>query len=213
MADYELMRRYLDEQSVESAASKSARHTVLEHGRTPLSPTLVAHLAWVAAAVRAGTVLQIGSTLGQAAVALHRGSPEATITIIDEDAALLDLERRALQDAQHAPAWIRTIGGNARTVIPRMSEASYDLVLIADAPEHLAAHLQSALALVRPGGSILALNTLDGGRVANPARRDDVATSLRAVIRALARQPDLVSSILPLDGGVLQVSSPRLRTK
>lgn len=211
MAEFELARRYLDEQSVESKAQLAARRYAQAEGLPALSPTLGSHLAFLAAATSATQIMQIGTTSGQAGCAFHCGAPEATVTSIDDDAERLDQERRSLLQAGHAPAWIRNISGDPRVVLPRMSESSYDLVLIASDLEHIAAHLQHALRVIRSGGSILTLNALNSGRVADPARRDPVTNSLRALIREFGRHPDLICSVLPLDGGVLQLTTPARR--
>lgn len=208
MVGFELVRRYLDEQSVETKAQVIARRSALASGQVAISPTLASHLAFLAGAMGVDRVVQIGTTSGQSVCAFHRGAPEATITIIEEDAELLDHERTTLLAAGHASAWIRSIVGSPRVVLPRMSEAEYDLVLIANNLEHVAVHLKHALRLIRPGGSILALNALNAGRVADPTKRDPITSSLRVLLRELERQPDLVCSVLPLDHGILQLTSP-----
>lgn len=207
MSEFELSRRFVDEQIAELPEQRIARRYALEAGLDPISPTVGAHLAFLAAATNAQQIIEIGSTGGLTSTWLHRGAPRSTITVIDAESELLADTRQALVAAGHAAARIRCIAGDPRAVLPRMSDSSYDLVVIGDDLTHTAAYLRHALQLVRPGGTILVLDALNGGRVADPARRDAVTTSLRAVIRELQRQPDLAASVLPLDGGILQVTA------
>ncbi|RRJ88586.1 methyltransferase domain-containing protein [Gulosibacter macacae] len=207
MSELEKSRRFVDEQVVETAEQLIARRFALESGLPTISPTLGAHLAFVAAASGAERIIEIGSTGGLTTTWLQRGAPTATITCIDAESEYLADTRQALIAAGHAPARIRCITGDPLAVLPRMSENSYDLVLVAADLAHAAAHLTHALRIVRAGGSIVALNALNGGRVADPARRDPVTASLRALVREFQRQPDLVASVLPIDGGLLQITA------
>lgn len=209
MAEYELSRRYVDEQVVESSLHQAIRVDALANQLPVASKAMAAHLAFVASISGADQIIQIGATGGVAGAALHRGAPTAVITTIDADSEALDRERRSLLRVGHAPAWIRNISGDPLRVLPRMSESSYDLVLISATLEHVAAHIQHGLRLVRPGGSILVLNALNHGRVADPARRDAVTQSLRTLIREFSGHPDFVVATLALDGGLLQISVPR----
>ncbi|NLT25411.1 MAG: methyltransferase domain-containing protein [Microbacteriaceae bacterium] len=207
MSDYELSRRYIDEQTEERAEQAHARRMALEHGLLTVSPTLGAHLAFVAAALGAERIIEVGSTAGLTSTWLRRGAPRAVLTCLDAESEYLAETRQALVAAGHAPARIRCIAGEPLELLPRMSDDSYDLVVIAGDPAHAAGHLQHALRIVRPGGAILVLDALAGGRVADPARRDPVTSSLRALLRELQRHPDLAASVLPIDGGVLQLTT------
>ncbi|WP_087004267.1 O-methyltransferase [Gulosibacter sp. 10] len=207
MSEFELSMRFIDEQIVEPVAQQAARRYALELGLPTISRALGAHLAFMAGATHAERIIEIGSTGGLTTTWLRRGAPEAVITCIDHEPEHLAQTRRALLASGHAPSRVRCITGNPHVVLPRMSEGTYDLVLVTGPLEHVAAHLQHGLRVVRPGGSILVLNALNHGRVADPARRDPVTASLRLLIREFQRQPDLTSSVIPLDGGLLQVTS------
>lgn len=208
MAEYELSKRYVDEQTVESSLHHAIRVDALANNLPVVSKSLAAHLAFIASTSGSDQIMQIGATGGVAGAALHRGAPSAIITTIDRDSEALDRERRSLLRVGHAPAWIRNISGDPLRVLPRMSESSYDLVLISATLDHVAAHITHALRLVKPGGTILVLNALNHGRVADPARRDAVTQSLRTLIREFSSHPDFVVATLALDGGLLQISVP-----
>ena len=207
MSEYELSRRFIDEQTEEHDEQRHARRIALEHGLPTVSPTLGAHLAFVAAALGAERIIEIGSTGGLTSTWLRRGAPRAVLTCLAAEPEHLAETRQALVAAGHAPARIRCIAGDPLRLLPRMGDDSYDLVVIAGDPAHAAGHLQHGLRIVRPGGAILLLDALNGGRVADPARRDPVTASLRALIREFQRQPDLAASVLPVDGGLLQLTT------
>lgn len=207
MTELELNRRFVDEQALETPEQQIARRYALEAGLREISPALGAHLAFVAAAINAQQIIEIGSSGGVSSAWLHRGVPTATITCLDAESEFLADARQALVGAGHAPARIRCIGGDPLMLLPRMSDASYDLVLIQDDLSLVAAHLRHALRIVRSGGTILVLHALNGGRVADPARRDPVTNSLRAIIREFQRQPDVASAVLPLGSGLLQLTT------
>lgn len=206
MSDLERNARYIDERVDESDLQREARQLALEVGLHPLSPAAGAHLAFLAAATGARNVIEVGAGVGVASLWLRRGAATATYTAIDAEPEHLSLAKRFLVAAGARPASLRMIPGRPDDLLPRMTEAGYDLVLLGDDLAHVARHLQHALRLVRPGGTIVVLRALNGGRVADPARRDPVTASLRALIREFDLQPDLVVSILPIDGGMLQIT-------
>lgn len=206
MTELERNARYIDERIVESPVQLEARSRALEEGVRAVSPAAGAQLAFVAAATGARSIIEIGSGAGVATLWLYRGAPGAIITALDGEPEHLAEARRALVAEGARASQLRLIAGRPLEVLPRMTEAGYDLVVIGGELDHVAAYLQHALRLVRPGGAIIALRALNGGHVANPARRDAITAGLRALIREFDLQPDLAVSILPIDGGVLQVA-------
>ncbi|GGA59891.1 O-methyltransferase [Pseudoclavibacter endophyticus] len=206
MSELERNARYTDERIAEHPAQLEVRTHALEEGMRPISPTTGAHLAFIATSTGARSIIEIGSGVGVASLWLHRGAPNATLTAIDDGPEHLAQARRALLAEGARSSTLRLIAGHPLDLLPRMTESGYDLVVIGGELEHIAAYLQHALRLVRPGGTIVALRALNGGRVADPARRDPVTSGLRALIREFDRQPDLTVSILPVDGGILQLA-------
>jgi len=206
MSELELSARYVNERIVESEPAAAARQHALELGLKPPSRAVCAHLAFTAATSGARSIIEIGTSSGLSTLALHRGAPNATITTIDAEPEHLASARQTLLAAGMRPSSLRLISGTPADVLARMSDAAYDLVLIGDDLAHIGSHLQHALRMARPGGTIIALNALNGGRVASPARRDVITAGMRALIEELDLHPDLVMSVLPLDGGVLQLT-------
>ena len=63
--------------------------------------------------------------------------------------------RQAFADAKVPPARARFITGRAAEVLPRMNEASYDIVLVDADPEGVIEYVEHGLRLVRAGGTVL----------------------------------------------------------
>lgn len=206
MTELERNARYTDERIGESPVQLEVRTRALQEGLRPISPTAGAHLAFVAASTGARSMIEIGSGVGVASLWLRRGAPNATLTAIDDEPEYLAEARRALVAEGARPSSLRLIAGHPLDLLPRMTESGYDFVVVGGDLEHIASYLQHALRLVRPGGSIIVLGALNGGRVADPARRDPTTTNLRALIREFDLQPDLAVAVLPIDGGILQLA-------
>lgn len=206
MSELDRNARFVDERIDESDIQRDARQQALEVGLRPISPATGAHLAFLTAATGARTIIEVGAGVGVASLWLRRGAPTAMLTAIDPEPEHLAMAKRSLVASGARPASLRMITGRPGDLLPRMTEAGYDFVLLGDDLAHIAGHLQHGLRLVRPGGTIVVLRALNGSRVADPARRDPVTASLRALIREFDLQPDLSVSVLPLDGGLLQLT-------
>jgi predicted O-methyltransferase YrrM len=86
-----------------------------------------------------------------------------------------------------------------------MNEESYDLVFIDANPDGVAAYVDHALRLVRRGGIVLVAHVLQGGRVAQPSRRDAVTAQFRNLLRGVRERDDLLASISPVGDGLLHL--------
>jgi len=91
-------------------------------------------------------------------------------------------------------------------VLPRINDASYDLVLVDADPASVTAYLEEALRIVRAGGTVAIPRVLRGARVADPTARDATTQDLRDLLQSALRSPDVVSSILPVGDGLLLVT-------
>ncbi|CAG7845183.1 Putative O-methyltransferase/MSMEI_4947 [Pseudoclavibacter triregionum] len=209
MSDLERNARYLDERVEESEAQREARVLALELGLRPISPLAGAHLSTVTAAVRAGRILEIGGGIGTATLWLRRGAPSAELTVLEEQGEWSGIARRALLADGARPGALRFIAGSEAEVLARMSDAAYDLVVIADDAPRFPARLQHALRLAKPGGTILALGAMRGSMLANPARRDPLTAGMRLIIDELETHPDFVASVLPIERGILEIAKLR----
>lgn len=129
MAHYD-MNRFATETIIEPEHIVRARETALELGADPVSAPIGAQIAIVAAASRALNIVEIGTGAGVSGLWLLRGSPRATLTTIDIEPEHQSAAREAFAAARVPAARSRFITGRAAEVLPRMNEASYDIVLV-----------------------------------------------------------------------------------
>lgn len=179
---------YAEEFPLEAPAVASARAGAERLDAAPVAPSVASLLTVLAAATKAQHAVEIGCGAGVATAALLTGlAPGAALTAIDIDATRCQTTRTLLAaaglDKSHR---VRVITGDAAEVLPRLSEASYDLAFI-DAGSQLAEQLvYDTLALLEPGGLLILHDPLVGGAVANPTARDAVTVSVRSVLHEVA---------------------------
>jgi predicted O-methyltransferase YrrM len=209
VASKDLSWKYVEDQTVESDGIRAARAQSLELGVEPVSPATGAQLAVIAATLRAESIIEIGTGAGVSGLWLLQGAPDAQLTSIDIEPDHHEAARRHMTEAGFAPARVRLITGRASEVLPRMNEASYDLVLIDADAGSIAEYLEHALRLVRAGGAVLVPHALWRDTVADPAKRDGVTADLRGIIAALVESPAVHVAISPVGDGLLQLVTAR----
>jgi predicted O-methyltransferase YrrM len=185
----------------------AARERAVEHGIVPIGPGACAALTFLASATRARHVVEIGTGAGLGTVSLLRGMPrEGLLTSIDCEAAHQGLARRACVEAGFPAGRVRMITGRALEVLPRLSDAGYDLVLVDALTVEYPRYLEEAVRLLRPGGVVALDNVLWTGRVTDAARREAISTALRETVRAVRGDERLAPLLLPVSDGLLCAS-------
>lgn len=182
----------------------AARQRAAEVGVGAVDPAAGAALRALVAAARAGHVVELGTGAGVSALWLLRGMPaDGVLTTIDSEAEHQRLAKTAFQEAGVPSGRARLIPGRALDVLPRLSDAGYDLVLCdANRSENLD-YLGAALRLLRPGGTVVFAGALAGGRVADPAARDTETVALRELAKAVREDTRLIPALLPVGAGLL----------
>lgn len=207
MGEQSANQRFVDEATVEPEHIARARAHALELGAAPISPAVGAQCALIAAASQALNIVEIGTGAGVSGLWLHHGSPRATLTTIDKEPEHLGAARQAFSDARIPPARARFITGRAADVLPRMNEASYDIVLVDADPEGVIEYVEHGLRLVRAGGTVLVPRVLAGGAVADPVRRDPVTTAYRSLIQETQSSPAVIGALSITGEGLLQLTT------
>lgn len=207
MSGYEANQRFVAEATVEPEHIGRARAHALELGAQPVSAPIGAQLAVIAATSRARSIIEIGTGGGVSGLWLLHGAPTATLTTIDSEPEHLGAARQAFADARVPAARARFITGRAAEVLPRMNEASYDIVLIDADPEGVIEYVEHGLRLVRSGGIVLVPRVLAGGAVADPVRRDPVTAAYRSLIQETQASSAVVGAISITGEGLLQLTT------
>jgi len=190
----------------EPEAIARAREHSLELGVEAISPAIGAQISVIAAASRASSIIEIGTGLGVSGLYLLAGAPDATLTTIDVEVDHQQHARDAYLAAGTAPGRIRLIPGRASQVLPRMNEASYDLVLVDADPEHVIEYVEHGLRLARLGGTVLVPHALWRGRVADPVKRDRATTDFRLLLTEVSTSGAVRSALSPAGDGLLQMT-------
>ncbi len=206
MSDRAANARFAQEAVVEPEHIARARVHALELGADPVSPAVGAQCAVIAAATAALNIVEVGTGAGVSGLWLLHGAPRAILTTIDNEPEHLAAARQSFQEAKVPPARARFITGRASDVLPRMNEASYDVVLVDADPESVIEYVEHGLRLVRPGGTVLVPRVLAGGRVADPVQRDPVTTAYRSLIQETQNSPAVVGALSIVGEGVLQLT-------
>ncbi|KAA9134784.1 O-methyltransferase [Microbacterium caowuchunii] len=207
MPGHDASDRFAHEAIIEPDWISRARTHALELGADPISAPVGAQVAVLAAASRAQSIVEIGTGAGVSGLWLLHGAPRAVLTTIDKEPEHLAMARRGFTDARVAPTRTRFITGRASDVLPRMNEASYDIVFVDADPEGVIEYVEHGLRLVRPGGLVLVPRVLAGGAVADPVRRDTVTTSYRSLIQETQNSPAVIGALSIVGEGLLQLTT------
>jgi len=195
----EHVESYLPEDDVLIAARAGANHL----GCTPVGPGGGAGLRFLAAAISAKAVVEIGTGAGVSGLWLLRGMvPAGVLTSIDVDPEHQRIARMAFTAAGHGPSRLRLINGMGLDVLPRLTDGGYDLVFIDAEPVDYPRYLDEAVRLLRPGG-IVALDDILSEGILDPDAAEPRVAALREVARQVRADDRLVPVLLPLGDGLL----------
>ena len=189
------------------------RHAAEVGGAVPVGPATGAALRFIAAAIGARSVVEIGTGCGTSGIWLLRGMRTGgVLTSVDIEPEHQRLARKAFVDAGFASSRYRLISGRALEVLPRLADGAYDLVFCDADKQEYPDYLVAALRLLRPGGVVAFDNALWHSRIVDALwreRADDAATDDpdTAAVRELCEQvrsdERLVPLLLPLGDGLL----------
>ena len=167
-------------------------------------------LSMISQMIQPQRILELGTFTGYSALCLAEG--------LTEDGQLLTIEHNdEMEDSIRRNLALSPIGdkvqlliGDAKEELRRLGErqnakgaALFDLAFIDADKKEYCDYLDLVLPLMRPGGWILADNTLWDGHIIDPAYDKDKQTvSLRAFNDKVAQDPQLEKVILPLRDGL-----------
>jgi len=182
----------------------AARQRAAEVGVVPIGAGGGAALRFLAAALDAKAVVEIGTGTGVSGVWLLRGMrPGGVLTSVDVEGEHQRLARETFAEAGFPPNRARLIRGRALDVLPRLTDEGYDLVFCDADKNEYGDYLSAALRLLRPGGVVAFDNALWHDRVADPAQRDPETVAVRQLGVAVRDDERLVPALLPVGDGLL----------
>ncbi|MBB6344899.1 O-methyltransferase [Nonomuraea muscovyensis] len=182
----------------------AARRRGLEMGAPPILPGGGAALCFLASALNAKSVVEIGTGCGVSGLWLLRGMrQDGTLTSVDVEPEHQRLARQAFAEAGFAGGRVRLITGRALDVLPRLSDGGYDMVFADGAKQEYADYLAEAVRLLRVGGIVAFDNALWHHRVADPAQRDPDTVALRELGKLVQGDDRLRPLLIPLGDGLL----------
>jgi predicted O-methyltransferase YrrM len=199
-ATWSYAETFVEEDDVLAAARARAE----EVGAVAIGSGTGAVLRFLASAIEARAVVEVGTGAGVSGIWLLRGMrSDGILTTIDIEAEHQRLARESYHDAGVPPQRARTIAGAALDVLPRLTDGHYDLVFCDGDKAEYGAYLKEALRLLRPGGIVAFDNALWHDRVADPSQRDEETTVIRDLGKEIAANDTLVPMLLPVGDGLL----------
>ncbi|MGI3783836.1 MAG: O-methyltransferase [Janthinobacterium lividum] len=195
---------FAEDFTVEGDAAAQARVEAAPLGVEPLSRGTVSALTFLAQTVQARAVVEIGTGTGQSGLALFAGmQPDGILTSVDLEADHQRQARKAFSSTGIASQRFRLIAGDALTVLPKLSDGAYDLVLVAGDTLEYADYVAQGLRLLRHGGVLVMTHVLWHDTVADTTDDDDETLAVRSALDAVTENEDLVAALLPVGDGLL----------
>lgn len=195
---------YAEDFVAEDQTLLRARDRATELGCTPVSPGTGAVLSLLASTADARAVVEIGTGTGVASLWLLRGMrDDGVLTTIDHEAEHHLAAKDAFTEAEIRPTRVRVITGRAQSVVPRLTDAGYDMVVIDADVDSYDDYLEQAIRLLRVGGLLVIPNALNNDLVPDPARRDPATVAARQVVKKLSDDERVTTTLLSAGSGVL----------
>jgi predicted O-methyltransferase YrrM len=196
---------YIDDFLPEDDAIVQARRNAAEvGGAAPVSSLTGAALRFVAAAIGARSVVEIGTGCGTSGIYLLRGMRAGSVlTTVDIEPEHQRLARAAFIAAGFPTSRYRLIGGRALDVLPRLADGAYDLVFCDADRQELDGYLEGALRMLRPGGIVLVNAVLPGSTPTERMPTDAEATAAAELRERVRADENLVPLLLPISNGLL----------
>lgn len=161
-------------------------------------------LRFLAAAIAAKAVVEIGTGCGISGIWLLRGMrPGSVLTSVDLEPEHHRLARAVFTDAGFRSGRYRLITGRALEVLPRLADSAYDMVFCDADKREYPEYLMAAVRLLRPGGIVAFDNALWQDEGPNLAHRDPDTGSAGELRELVFADEALVPLLLPIGEGLL----------
>ena len=192
---------------MQSEPIREARERAAELGCPAVSMSAADLLRLLAASVQAQAVIEIGTGAGVSGAALLGGmTAPGVLTSIDVEAEHQRVARETFTALGYDHTRARLIAGRALDVLPRMSDAAYDILFVDGDKTEYPAILTQAKRLLRVGGLVIFDNMLWGGRMADAGERDPESVALRDTAAMVKADDDWMPALLAVGDGLLGAS-------
>ena len=156
-------------------------------------------LSLLAAAIKARSVLEIGTLGGFSTIWLARGvGPDGRVLTLEYEPKHADVARANIDRAGVGDR-VEVLVGPALETLPTVTDGPFDLVFIDADKENNAGYLEWAVKLTRPGSVIVVDNVIREGAILSPDG-DAVVQGTRRALEILGEHPKLDTAVLQTVG-------------
>ena len=179
-----------------------ATHVKTVHGRMASGHLQGRLLKMIVEMIRPKNILEVGTFSGYSALCMAEGlPPEGKLYTLEINDEMEDFTRPWIENSPYADK-IEFLIGDANQLIPELG-ITFDMAFIDGDKRSYKETYEKVLATIRPGGFILADNTLWDGHVIDPAYDDDRQTlGIRDFNDFVAKDNRVEKVILPLRDGL-----------
>jgi caffeoyl-CoA O-methyltransferase len=157
----------------------------------------------LARAMGARRAIEVGTFTGFSALAIARGmGPEGRLLCCDVSEEWTALGRAAWERAGVSDRIELRLGPALDTLRSLPAQEQYDLAFVDADKEGYPAYYDELLPRLRPGGLLLADNTLQSGRVVDDNATDPSTEAIRAFNDRVASDDRVTVALLPIGDGV-----------
>jgi predicted O-methyltransferase YrrM len=172
-----------------------------------IKPEVADFMKLLLSLVRPTTVLEIGTAVGYSSILMSEFlGQDGHITTIERFPYMYNIAKENIK-AAHLEDKITLLEGDAHTILPALTDESYDLIFMDCAKGQYIHFLPECLRLLKPKGLLITDNVLHKGTVARSRylidrRQRTTHSRLRDFLWTITHCPELQSSILPIGDGI-----------
>jgi predicted O-methyltransferase YrrM len=156
-------------------------------------------LSLLAGAIKARSVLEIGTLGGFSTIWLARGvGPDGRVLTLEYEPKHAEVARANIDRAGVGDR-VEVLVGPALETLPTVTEGPFDLVFIDADKQNNAGYLEWALRLTHPGSVIVVDNVIREGAILSPDP-DDVVRGTRRALELMGERPELDTAVLQTVG-------------
>lgn len=162
-------------------------------------------LKMLAAMIRPERVIELGTFTGYSALCLAEALGEgATVDTIEADDELEDEIRKNLSESPHGEK-VNLHIGDALEVMEKWEDNTFDLAVVDADKRQYPLYFKKLMKLVKPGGYIIADNTLWDGHVTETGKHSSQTQGIMDFNNLVADTPGIDVAIIPMRDGLTLV--------